>query len=120
MVDENTQTDGSIESANIPLKVTENFELAKTAQSIWIPLEKSQESIDKSTLRNTTTIKHDKVLKTTQFVKNTLIVEEYKLQNDQIKKTEDCNLLDICSRFLSSPVLQILDLSVLDFDQEPS
>lgn len=121
MVDENTQTDAFSTPEIRPKVESAKVEEKKTTSTIWIPLKEEnlsgntpsqllevERNIGQKRIQKKPTISHPK---------HDLVVEEYKIQKDKLKTESECNLLGICSRFLSSPILQILDLSVLSSDE---
>jgi hypothetical protein len=121
MVDENTQTDELAEYTKRKVHIKEEdqsllvvtHEKAPKSKYAWIPLENNVEQLSEP-------IQVDKTLRQKRVANPTLEpeklkvpVEEFKIQKLQTKLDPDFNLLEICTRFLGSPVLASLDLTVL-------
>jgi hypothetical protein len=121
MVDENTQTDESFsqqENKSMNLLVHDKVDKTKSTPAIWIPWseEKTPDKLSEAMLVEKSTCPKKERKPTTDSRSIKIPIYDYKIQKIQTNADPDFNLLDICTRFLASPVLQILDLTVLDKD----
>jgi hypothetical protein len=114
MIDENTQTDQSfsqVQSSNLGEKLS-----TKSTPAIWIPWseESNADRLSEAIQVEKSSCPKKNRKPTTESSNIKIPVDEYKIQKVKTNTDPDVNLLDICTRFLASPVLQILDLAVLD------
>lgn len=135
MVDENTQTDasssGEIGTADVfsPQMNAEKVQ-SQPAEALWIPFS-ADNSPSEDPVEPFESIKAVEPLESIKAVEplperaakihqkknlNDSLKDDFRHQKDNRKLETDTNLLEICSRFLSSPILQILDLTVLNIN----
>ena len=115
MIDENTQTDEIMPNA---AKKTEKVAPVRPVETIWIPLEKSAVDQFTTELPRTASKNETSVQISLPAIKVLMKIDD-STADKEIRT--DSNLLEICKQFLCSPILQLLDLSVLqDLEEDLS